>query len=92
MTETVRTFIAIELSPEIKDELAKLQAELKPAGADVKWVNPAAIHITLKFLGDITKETIEEIGKILDGISSKHKKFELSLFQIGAFRSWNIRA
>jgi 2'-5' RNA ligase len=85
MSDTMRTFIAIELSPEIKDELADIQAQLKTSNADVKWVKPQAMHLTLKFLGNITQEKIEEVKKALDTISPNHKPFEISLFQIGGF-------
>ena len=50
----IRAFVALEVSPGIKDELAKLQEELKPADAHVKWVKPEAMHLTLKFLGKIS--------------------------------------
>ena len=49
----MRTFIAIELPKEIKEYLARVQNKLKASGADVKWVEPANIHLTLKFLGEI---------------------------------------
>lgn len=83
MADTIRAFIALELSPEIKDELARIEAELRTANADVKWVRPEAIHLTLKFLGNITD--VAEVEKVLDTIASRHAKFELSLFQIGVF-------
>ena len=53
----MRAFIAIELSPEIKDSLAQIQSHLKYSGADVKWIETGNIHLTLKFLGDIADES-----------------------------------
>ena len=85
----MRTFIAIELSKEVKDDLAKLQHELNKADADVKWVKPENIHLTLKFLGEVGEDKIEDMKKVLDGISGKNKPFELSLFKLGAFPSIN---
>ncbi|MBL7069275.1 MAG: RNA 2',3'-cyclic phosphodiesterase [Candidatus Omnitrophica bacterium] len=85
MPNKIRTFIALELSPEIKDELTQLQAQLKSINADVKWVKPQSMHLTLKFLGDIVQEQIEEIKKILDNAASRHASFEVSLFQVGGF-------
>lgn len=85
MGEAIRAFIAIELSPQIKEELSKVQTDLKAVGADVKWTKPQSMHLTLKFLGNITQEKVEEIKKVLGGISSRHKPFDISLFKIGGF-------
>ena len=81
----MRAFIALELSNEIKNELARLQGELKKVGADIKWVKSQNIHLTLKFLGDIDEGKVEQIKKILDQISSQNKTFEISPFKLGAF-------
>ena len=92
MSEGVRAFIAIELNPQIRDELAKLQSQLKSSKADVKWTRPDAIHLTLKFLGNNTHEKLEDVKKTLDKISPHYKPFEISLFKIGGFpRLENLR-
>ncbi|MDB4349762.1 RNA 2',3'-cyclic phosphodiesterase [Omnitrophica bacterium] len=85
MSETIRTFIALELSPEIKSELTNVQDLLKPSKADVKWTKPGSMHLTLKFLGNIAQEKAEEVKKSLESVSSRHKPFEVSLFEIGGF-------
>lgn len=85
----MRTFIALELSEEIKEELGRLQDELKAADAEVKWVKPQNIHLTLKFIGNAEESKIEEIKKILESISSQNHPFEISLFRPGAFPELN---
>lgn len=81
----MRAFIALEVSDAIKETLARAESHLKYSGADVKWVNPDAIHLTLKFLGDITDNKAEEVRSALDSISLKAKSFELTVEGIGAF-------
>jgi len=81
----MRTFIAIEISEEIRDSLAQIQSHLKYAGADVKWVVPGNIHLTLKFLGEITEERCAKVKSALDSIAATAKPFELSIKDIGAF-------
>ena len=81
----MRSFIALELSKEIKDELGRLQGELKEAGADVKWVKPENIHLTLKFLGDMEESELGEIKRTLADAASRQAPFEVSLFKLGAF-------
>jgi 2'-5' RNA ligase len=83
--ETVRSFIALELRPEIQQELGRIQAELKKADADVKWVKPEGIHLTLRFLGSVSLELIEEIKKLLDQLAKGHKPFALKISGLGAF-------
>jgi len=81
----MRTFIAIELSQQIRDTLAQIQSHLKYAGVDVKWVEKDNIHLTLKFLGEVSEEKIKKIKSILDNIGKTVKSFEISLKDIGAF-------
>ena len=83
--EKIRSFIAIELSEDIKKELARLQDELKPAGADVKWVRPESVHLTLKFLGNVDTDKLERVKSVLDGVATNYKPFKMSLFKIGCF-------
>ena len=63
MSESVRTFIAIELSAEVRAYLAECQVKLKRAGGDVKWVRPDLIHLTLVFLGDVPAESLADLEK-----------------------------
>lgn len=81
----MRTFIAIELSQEIKDALGRLQAQLKTTGADVKWVAQENIHLTLKFLGEINEQKINEVIRIIESIAKDTKIFPMGLSSIGAF-------
>ena len=83
----MRTFIAFDLSEEIKLELKRLQKELKTTEPDMKWSNPQNIHLTLKFLGEVNEEKIKEIKQLLDEVSSKIKPFEITLDKIGSFPS-----
>jgi len=85
----MRAFIAIELSPEIKDSLEQVQSHLKYSEADVKWIDTGNIHLTLKFLGDITEENCEKIRSIIDEIGRSVKPFEISIKDIGAFPNMN---
>ena len=81
----MRTFIAIELSGEIKNSLAQIESHLKYSGADVKWVSPDNIHLTLKFLGEISEEKCEKVKAALDEVAKTSAPFEISIKDIGAF-------
>lgn len=85
MGEIIRVFIAIELPPKARDELVSVQETLKRSGADVKWVEPENIHLSLRFIGDVGPDKTEEIKKQLTGVASASKAFELTMKGIGAF-------
>jgi 2'-5' RNA ligase len=61
MAETVRTFIAIELPPQVRAHLADCQQRLQRAGGDVRWVRPDIIHLTLVFLGDVPADMLADL-------------------------------
>jgi RNA 2',3'-cyclic 3'-phosphodiesterase len=85
----MRTFIAIELPQGIKDHLNKIQEQLKLTGADVKWVEPKNIHLTLKFLGEINEQTLEKLSQILDACVKGKTPFQVSIASFGAFPKLN---
>ncbi len=81
----MRTFIAIELPQEIKSQLAKIQKQLATSNADAKWVEPDNIHLTLKFLGEITTEQQNQIITILKEIGTGHASFPARITSLGTF-------
>jgi 2'-5' RNA ligase len=83
--EKIRSFIALELNDDVKEDLSGLIQQLKTAGADVKWANPKNIHLTLKFLGHITPDSIEAVKKTVDSVAQNNKAFRLTLAGTGAF-------
>jgi RNA 2',3'-cyclic 3'-phosphodiesterase len=85
--ETIRTFIAVELPASVKDAIAGIQSELKKTKADVKWVRPANCHITLKFLGNITREQADAVSGVLRKCADGCVPFRLTVENPGAFPS-----
>jgi len=81
----VRTFIAINMTNEIKETLSKIQLELKKANADVKWVNHEGMHITLKFLGNVIIGQLESVYQMVLEATFNFTQFPLSLSSIDAF-------
>jgi 2'-5' RNA ligase len=84
--EEVRCFIAIELPEEIKRGLRELQAQLKAANqAPVKWVEPENIHLTLKFLGNVATDRLNEIGQATTNAVRGTSPFSLEVRELGVF-------
>jgi RNA 2',3'-cyclic 3'-phosphodiesterase len=65
----VRAFIALELPGEIKDRLKIAQDKLRGCSARLTMVDPALIHITLKFLGEVGEKDLPRLGDALRSVS-----------------------
>lgn len=84
--EEIRSFIAIELPDELKRTLVRLQAQLKASDSpSVKWVDPYGIHLTLKFLGNVTFKQIEEITRAMEKAAAGISPFRLEVKDLGVF-------
>ena len=83
----MRAFVAVGLPKGVRDALAALQQELAAARADVKWVEPANLHLTLKFLDEITDAQRAGIEQLLQRIASRQPPFVMRLGMVGAFPS-----
>jgi len=79
----IRTFIAIDLPEEMKDELSKITDRLDLKG--IKSVERDNFHITLKFLGEMREDEIEKIVKKLYEID--FDPFNLKVCGSGVFPS-----
>ena len=81
----MRAFIAIDLPSNIKAEISKIQDKLKTNLARVHWVKAQNLHLTLKFLGEISPEQLEAINRIIDKVSQTTVPFKIKLDDLGAF-------
>ena len=63
----LRAFIALPVRQEVIEALVGSQRSLveRNPRADVRWTNPATIHLTLFFIGDILESQVESVGQIL---------------------------
>ncbi|NOZ04990.1 MAG: RNA 2',3'-cyclic phosphodiesterase [Chloroflexi bacterium] len=86
-TETVRTFIAIELSPAIRKEIEQILARVrnKPVTRHVRWTQPQKMHLTLQFLGDTPVGLLPEVEAALRGICPNHAPLDVRFGQPGCF-------
>ena len=91
----MRCFIAIDISEEIRKDLARLQDELRRKAdvhkGDVKWVGPDAMHLTLKFLGEIKPEQSVEVCKTVEQVAGRHNSFDLEVEEVGHFGGTSAR-
>ncbi len=82
---SLRLFVAVNLSAEIRQRLAAAQEHLRRARSDVSWVQAENLHLTLKFLGETAEERLSPIRQTLAAIGREHAAFGFDLAGVGSF-------
>jgi RNA 2',3'-cyclic 3'-phosphodiesterase len=85
----IRAFLAIELPEALRAGLARVQEELKRSRADVRWVTPGNIHLTLKFFGNVPDDEIDALAQAARGAAAETTPLQLQVTAVGAFPSPN---
>ncbi len=85
--EKIRTFVAIELPQDAIASLDQLQADLKRRldTRAVRWVKPHGIHLTLKFLGNVPADQMDEVADALWAACEGVPPFDVELARMGCF-------
>jgi len=88
--DAIRAFIAIELPPEIRQALSEIEHEIQNrtgAGAQkaVRWIAAENMHLTLKFLGEVSRANMQILAQMLRTEASRHPTFDFSVGGLGAF-------
>ena len=83
----LRAFIAVEIPAGIQSAIAHSTASLKNAlpKSLVRWVAPQNVHLTLKFLGDVSPANLEQLAEALKVEAASHGMFSMSVGGLGAF-------
>ncbi|RKY62807.1 MAG: RNA 2',3'-cyclic phosphodiesterase [Candidatus Latescibacterota bacterium] len=81
----IRTFVAVDISDEARGRVRDLVEELKQYKADVRWVAPESLHLTLKFLGEIDEGRLEDVFSGVEEAVSGVEPFRMVLEGLGGF-------
>ncbi|MFC1510804.1 RNA 2',3'-cyclic phosphodiesterase [Candidatus Margulisiibacteriota bacterium] len=81
----MRTFISVELPDEVKQKIAELIEELKKTGANVRWVKPENLHITLKFLGEVDDKKLDKLIAAATKAAAGTGSFKARFTGLGTF-------
>ena len=84
---TFRGFIAIDIN--VTPNILKFLKDITNSNADVKLVEPQNIHITLKFLGDVPEDKINDIEQIMKYSVKEIEPFTIKLSETGVFPNQN---
>jgi 2'-5' RNA ligase len=88
----IRAFLAVELSQELQAGIATVQQELKhriepelKRDMRISWTQPASIHLTLKFLGDMDEQVIDPLLVVVEQAIGSQIAVNVPLERLGAF-------
>nr|MDO8119134.1 RNA 2',3'-cyclic phosphodiesterase [Candidatus Sigynarchaeota archaeon] len=86
-TSTVRAFIAMEINDaEVKKKIEEVQASFSKVEGKMKFVELENVHITLKFLGDISEETACDVYKVVQELGTMPAGgFDVAVRGLGMF-------
>ena len=87
--KTIRSFLAVNLELETVRAIAERQRQLRErcdeAGAKIRWVPPANMHVTIRFLGQVTEPMVRALKDALEPVARRHGPFEAQALGLGAF-------
>ncbi|HEV2175458.1 MAG TPA: RNA 2',3'-cyclic phosphodiesterase [Nitrospira sp.] len=88
----IRAFLSVELSEPLRTNITNIHVELKQRlgrelSKDVRisWVQPASLHLTVKFLGDIDEQLVPPMQHAIQNVVSGHRALEIPLDRLGVF-------
>ena len=81
----IRTFVSVSVPKEIVNIQSMLKSTVEPKGVKVRWVMNGKMHLTLKFLGNTTQGSIDNLNEALFSAVKSAKVINLSISGTGAF-------
>lgn len=82
----LRAFIAVEIPAEIQQKIQEETAVFrKGIHSLVRWVPSQNMHLTLKFLGDVSPNSVEFLMQMLRNEAVHVQSFDIHLAGLGAF-------
>lgn len=81
----MRLFVAVNFPFEIKKSIGSFIQDLRKVKADLKWVEPENLHLTVQFLGNVSEEQVADIVEALKRPAAGIAPFTLKLSGVGVF-------
>lgn len=82
-----RTFVAIELGDDARAHLARQIARLGRALPHIRWADPASLHLTLAFLGELDDVRLAAVSEAVAIAATAAQPFTLRVAGLGTFGS-----
>ena len=79
----MRLFIALDIPDEVRQHLSEYAERVRPYAPDARWARIESLHVTLKFIGEVTDSKVQEIQTALAQV--KAQPFQVEFKNIGFF-------
>src|SRR5712692_6873222 len=83
--DLTRTFIALELDASLQRHLSGIIRQMAQELPTLRWVDPTGMHLTLAFLGELTREQLLQARQASEVAAGKITPFDYRLSQLGTF-------
>ncbi len=83
-----RSFVALPCPPRLRAEARAAIAAWRALDADVRWADPAGLHLTLRFLGDAAPDALRRLAGGLARIAREARPVPWIPGPTGAFPGW----
>lgn len=85
--DLLRTFIAIDIPPAIQKSIQLQINDLRKiiGNSPVRWAPVHNIHLTIKFLGDVSPPDIEALTQIIRTEANSRSAFDIDINELGSF-------
>lgn len=84
-SQTMRIFVSVNLSDRMRQELLCFQAQLQKSMQNWRWIDPAAMHITLAFIGEYPDDQLDVLQKVLWPAADAIPPFTIEIGGLGTF-------
>ena len=89
-SESIRSFLAIELDEELVPKILDVQKEFKKTNTNIKYVPSKNMHFTLKFFGNIDSDMVDDISAAIEKVIKNYSSFDLNSKNCGGFPNKNV--
>jgi 2'-5' RNA ligase len=86
----MRLFLALNLPPAERERIRRASGPLRAAGLPVRWAETDALHLTLKFLGEVADARAADVRAAAARVAGDFTGFDYELRGLGGFP--NLRA
>jgi 2'-5' RNA ligase len=83
--DLLRAFVAVEIEAEMRGRIVAVMRDLKGRLADARWAPEAQLHLTLRFLGDVSRQTVEALKPPLLRAACECPALEVTVQGLGTF-------
>ena len=84
----LRAFIALEIPAKVQKNIHHATSNLRSEiGSLIRWIPAENVHLTLKFLGDISSANVQFLTQMIRVEADAHKCFDIRLTGLGSFPS-----